>query len=456
MIASDSALLSAAYRRVFVAVLFLVCLFNFADRAAFAVLSQPIKTDLHLSDLQLGLLQGLSFALLYALLGLPIGRLAERANRIWIVSAATLIWSAATAACGFAQGFAQLMVARIGVGFGDAGFSAPTASLTSDHFPPLRRASVMALIMLGTPAGLLFGSVVAGFAAGQWGWRAAFWAVGLPGLAVAALVLVVLREPPRGLADGRSPRTAPPPLGAFLRAMVQRPALRSVVLGGAVAGFGMTAISQFLPMFLVRVHHIPIREAGPLYGLISSVSLTIGLLAGSFGTDWLAKRDRRWPALGAACGLCTAPLVYLLAFRATGRTDVVLLLTLAGSLLLLFYGPTIGMIQNLLEPGMRTTGAALFSTLYTLFGAGLGPVFVGFVSDRFAQAAFAPGEFSAQCAGIIASPSALARACAAASAAGIADALQISVCVFFAAAALYLLASRTLRAEFYAAQDATR
>ena len=162
-------LLTPGYRRLFVLTMFLVCFFNFADRAVFSVLAQTIKADLGLTDFQLGLLQGLAFALLYATFGLPIGLLAERVSRLRIVAAATAIWSAATVASGLAANFGQLMLARLAVGMGEAGFTPPTASLVSDLVPRERRASTMALIMLGTPAGLFLGSVVAGaVAAALW------------------------------------------------------------------------------------------------------------------------------------------------------------------------------------------------------------------------------------------------------------------------------------------------
>ena len=179
-------LLSAAYRRRFVVILLLVAVMNFADRAVFSVLSPLIRAELQLSDTQIGLLQGVSFALLYSLLGIPIGRLAERHSRIRIIAIATAVWSAATAFSGLAGNYLQMALARISVGMGEAGFTAPTSSLVSDHFPRERRASGMSIIMLGLPLGSMLGAIIAGQIAQHWGWRAAFFAFGIPGILIAS------------------------------------------------------------------------------------------------------------------------------------------------------------------------------------------------------------------------------------------------------------------------------
>jgi predicted MFS family arabinose efflux permease len=454
----DQRLLSHGYRRLFVGMSFLVAVFNFADRSILAVLAQPIKRDLALSDFQLGILQGVAFAFLYALLGLPIGRLAERFSRVKIISFSILFWSLMTAACGLVGSFAQLLLCRVGVGVGEAGAQPATSSLVSDHFPRERRASAMSLILLGTPAGTLLGAVVGGWVAAHWGWRQAFLALGIPGIVVGLLVILLLREPRRGLADN-APRTpAPmPDFGAFLRVVAAKRALMFVILGGALAGFGMTAISQFLAVYLARIYHLSVQEAGVLYGTISAIALTTGLLAGSFGTDWLSQRgDRRWPAWGPAIGLAFAPLLYWTAFSIHSVAWGSVMLCVSGATLLLFYGPTLGMIQNLLEPRMRATGAALFAILYTIFGSGFGPAAVGWMSDRFAGSVFEGGDYLAACRGAKAALAAAQTAsdpCALAATYGIKSALMAAVCVFFLASMCFLVASRTLREDFFVANE---
>jgi predicted MFS family arabinose efflux permease len=453
--AAERRLLSTPYRGLFVASMFVICCTNFADRAVFAVLATPIKIDLKLSDFEIGLLQGLGFAILYSVFGIPFGRWSERRNRIGIVAIATTIWSVATMACGFAQNFVHLMLARIGVGSGEAGFVPATNSLVGDQFPARRRASTMALIMLGTPVGTFIGSLIAGWAAAEYTWRTAFYVLGVPGVVSAIFIWLFLKEPPRGLVDNAPRSAAPPPnLIAFLRKFLQRGAFRNVIIGGALAGFGMTSISAFLGIFITRVHHLGVREAGALYGTISGASIAIGLIIGAFTSDWLAQRDKRWSAWIATLGLVVAPFVYFVAFRIEAHIPAYIVLTAAAAALLLFYGPTLGMIQNLLEPKMRATGAALFTSLYTLVGSGLGPPFVGFMSDLFSQRAFGRENFKASCPGGIAPPGSeadLVAACTNASATGVQNALTAAVCVFFIAAFFYYLASRTLREDVYVA-----
>ncbi|NMN04747.1 MULTISPECIES: spinster family MFS transporter [unclassified Novosphingobium] len=455
----DERLLSPRYGRTFIAMSFLVATFNFADRSVFAVTAQAIKSDLALSDFQLGILQGLSFAVLYALLGVPIGRLAERRSRLGIITAAILFWSGMTMACAAAGSFVQMMLCRIGVGMGEAGSQPATSSLVGDLFPRQRRASVMGLILLGSPIGTFVGASVGGAVAGMWGWRTAFVVMGLPGLLIGLLVVLLLREPRRGLADGlaATPRPAPD-FRAFLKVVGRKPALVYVIAGGALAGFGMSSISQFLAVFLSRAYDLPARTAGTLYGTISALALGSGLLIGSFGTDWLARRgDGRWPAWGAAIGLLIAPFSYWIALNAASPITGTVLLIVSGCFLLLYYGPTTGMIQNLLEPRMRATGAAVFGMFYTLVGYGGGPTFVGWMSDWFATRAYGAADYLARCPAARPGMGALDaahQACAAASASGLRSALMASVCVFFIAAVMFLLAARTLRQDYFVAEPA--
>jgi predicted MFS family arabinose efflux permease len=455
--AEERKLLEPAYRARFLFIMFLVCLFDFADRSVFTVTARTIAAEFGLNDTEIGLLGGFMFAALYSFVGIPIGRLAEHKSRIRIVSVCTAIWSAATVACGMAVNFFTLALGRIGVGFGEAGFMGPANSLNSDHHAAEKRASRMSLILLGTPIGSLLGATIGGWAADPeaWGnWRYAFWILGAGGLVTAGLVLFALREPQRGLVDDlpRSPKP-PPDFKTFLALVATKRALLFVIIGGSLASIGMSSISNFMAIFLERFHEMPAREAGPLFGTITAVSLTIGLLVGSWGSDFLAKRDRRWWAWGPAIGLSCAPIIYIAAFSADTRAATTALLIAAGASLLLFYGPTVAMIQNLVAPKMRATGAAFYSMLYAMIGYGVGPPLVGFTSDLVASASFTgDGAYRATCPGGIAregAGEALMSACQTAAATGIQRALMIAVCVFFAAAVAYLIASRSLRADLF-------
>jgi predicted MFS family arabinose efflux permease len=456
--ADEQRLLSRGYRARFIFVMFLVCLFDFADRAVFTVSAQTIRQELELNDFEIGILGGFMFAALYSFVGIPIGRLAEHHSRVRIVAICTAIWSVATIWCGMAQNFVMLALGRVGVGFGEAGFMGPTNSLNSDHHSANKRASRMSLILLGTPVGTFVGASIGGWAAQHYDWRVGFYILGVGGIVTALLVWLLLREPARGLVDNMPKNPAPPPsFGTFLKMVLRKKALFFVIAGGSFASIGMTAISNFLAIFLQRVHALGPADAGSLFGTISAIALAIGLLTGSFGADFLAKRDRRWWAWGPAIGLIGAPFIYYAALTADTVAAATPLFIAAGATLLLFYGPTVAMIQNLVEPKMRATGAAFYSMLYAMIGYGFGPPFVGFLSDRMANASFAGGGFEASCPGGVApagSAEALIAACATASATGIQRALMMTVAVFFLAAVCYLLASRTLRQDIYAAAPA--
>lgn len=451
----SQSLLSAAYRGRFLAVMLTVALFNFADRAVFSVVSPALRHDLGFTDGQIGLLQGFSFALLYGGLGLPVGRLAERYSRVRIIAAATAIWSAATVCCGAAGGFAQMMLARISVGMGEAGFASPTASLVADHFPPRRRASAMSVIMLGLPAGTLLGAIGGGQIAQAYGWRMAFLVLGLPGLAVAALAFYMLREPPRGLADGGlRPSRVVPPLAAVLRHVSSVRAIRHVMIGGALCTLGVQGVAQFMPMLLTRAFHLPLGQAALMFGVVSASSLSVGLLLGALGTDRASLRDERWPAWGPAVALLLAPLCYLAAFTQVTVPAMVTLLLGGGVLAMVYYGPSVGLLQNLTPQPMRASTAAVFGMATALVGNGIGPTLVGFASDRFAAQLFAGGDYAVLCRPGAALDQAVAEACAAASLGGLRRAMMISVLSFGWAAVHYFWASRSLREDLRAARAA--
>ncbi len=435
-------------RGLLVFMLFLVCALSFADRAVFSSLAQVIKADLRLTDLQLGLLQGLVFALLYAVAGLPLGLLAERFSRKRIIAAATVVWSAATLGTGLAGNFQQLVLMRLVVGMGEAGFTPPAASMVADVTPRNKRASTMSLVLLGTPVGIFAGAMLAGQIAAHWGWRTAFLAFGIPGALVALLLLLLVPEPTRGMHDAPGAGSGKAPgFRVFIKTVLSNRPLLWVIAGGSMAGFGMTSISQFMAVFLARNYHLGVREAAAAFGGISGLSIAVGLLVGSFGTDYLSRRDSRWPAWGAALGLGCAPPIYWFAFHAAALPLASGLLFVAGSFLLLFFGPTAGMIQNLLPTRMRASGLALYTLLYTVIGSGLGPVFVGGMSDVFARRGYA-GDYLVACPSGLAphgaAPAAVAK-CAQASASGIQLALSLAVLSFFLAAICFLCAAPGLR-----------
>ena len=446
----DHRLLTGRYRARFILILFLVCFFNLADRTVFSVLAPLIRVDLHLSDTQIGMLQGLAFALLYGGLGIPIGWLAERFSRISIIAIATAFWSAATAFSGMAGNFTQMLLSRVGVGTGEAGFTAPTSSLVADHFPRERRASAMSLIMLGLPIGAMMGALLAGVIAERWGWRAVFFAFGVPGLLVALTVWLGLTEPPRGLADGAgAQRRSPAPLRHTFAHLWSVPSLRWIVIGGSICSIGIQGVAQFMVLYFVRSFDMPIRSAAALFGIVSGLSLAVGLVLGAFGTDRASSRDPRWWVLAPAVALVLTALSFVIGFRSDNLNVAVALIALGCLGAMIHYGPTVGLIQNLTPVNMRSSASAVFAMFYALAGTGIGPTFVGFASDRVAETALGQPGYLEVCRPGATAPG-MAEACADAARTGLISALTMCVLAYAIAAIFYFLASRTLRRDLKA------
>lgn len=430
---------SRGYRNWLLFVLLLVCLVNYADRSVVASVAEPLRQDLGLNDTQLGLLQGLSFALLYSVLGIPFARLAERWSRVNILAACTVAWSVMTVLCGAAANFAQMLLARVGVGVGEAGFTGPANSLLGDHFPPDRRAFAISVMMLGVPIGALIGASTGGLIADSFGWRWAFVIMGVPGIFVAALVKWSLREPARG-ASGEAAESEVPGLGAVAASLFRRKLFLLVLAGGTLGGFGLHGLGQFLGVYFARVHALSFGQAGVIYGLVTAVSLTIGLLLSGFAADRLGKRDLAWYAWVPAIGLALSVPLYLAAFQAEALTTAIPLLVLAGIALLAHFGPAMATLQNLSTPRTRASTVALYSLVVNILATGLAPVIVGAVSDFFAQGLIAS-------AGLNCPPGTIDAACTALRGDGLRMALSCST-VFYALGALcFWLAGRESRRE---------
>jgi predicted MFS family arabinose efflux permease len=448
---SAKALLSRGYRAWLVVVLVVLSALNFADRAVLSVLAQPIKEDLKLTDSELGILQGLAFAILYSVLGLPIGWLAERVSRKNLIAACVAVWSVMTAACGTAGGFVSLLLGRIGVGVGEAGFQPVAWSLVADHFRANRRASITAIILLGSPIGFLIGQSVGGIVAATWSWRVAFYALGIPGLLAALIAWMTLREPPRGLAEGAKTE-APPSVRSVVGTLWAKPAFRHLLAGFTLSGFAMNAVAQFVLPFYLRGFAVPLATLGVVFGTVAFTSNGLGMLLGGFGFDQLSRRDLRWSMWGPAIMLVVAAPLYLGAFSAGTPMGSLALIWFANFSLATYMAPSLATVQNLVGPRMRAMTSAIVAMVIGLLGAGLGPTLLGVASDRYASAFFTGGDFIASCPGGMAPPGSVAAldlACREASASGLRAAL-ISALVFFLWASVhYLLAARTLKRDLY-------
>lgn len=421
----------------------LVGMFNYIDRSILNTLGQMVKADLMLSDMQLGLLGGAAFAMFNGLMSIPIARLADRHNRVRIIGWALAFWSAMTAVCGLAQNFMQLCLARIAVGAGEAGGGAPSIALLSDHVPPHRRASAISLYALGVPLGILFGATASGWLAEQYGWRTAFVVVGAPGVVLALLVLFTLNEPREK--PGNATPSEVPHFRQVLRRLLGWRSFRHMVLGAGLANFGITGLTQFLHAFFVRSHDLGYSDAATYFGLVAGVSSGLGFAFGGFVTDKLAKRSSRAYALLPGLCLAAATPMYLLGLSLSFGWAMLLIMTVAGTLVSTYFGPTLAVTQNLAEPRMRATATALFALVINLLGGALGGLFVGVLSDLFAGTALAP-ELIQAC-----SENPTANACVSASKFGLHLALLANCFVFLWAAFHYILASRSLAADLAAA-----
>lgn len=373
---------SRSYINYAVGILTSVYMFNLIDRQILSVLMQPIKQEMQLSDTALGFLSGIAFALFYATLGVPIARLADRRSRVAIITVSLSLWSLMTAVAGLAQNFWQLLAARVLTGVGEAGSGPASHSLIADYVPVETRSSALAIYSLGIPLGLLIGFLAGGFLEELYGWRVAFMAVGLPGLALALLVRLTLREPPRGHADGvAADHAAQPSIKEVATTLWKRKAFRHLVTAigvQAIAGYG---VIQWVPSFLHRSYHMTGSEIGMALALIIGVGGAIGTAAGGYLADHLAKRDMRWqlwiPSLG---GLIAAPFAFAIYLSSTALATLgwfVVPIIFAN----LYHGPVFAMVQALAPIRMRAMAAAVLLFMSSMIGLGIGPLIVGMVSD---------------------------------------------------------------------------
>jgi predicted MFS family arabinose efflux permease len=371
---------SRAYANYVLAVLFLVYVFNFVDRQILAILLQPIKEELGVSDTAMGFLTGFAFALFYTIAGIPIARLADGGSRRTVIAIGVAVWSAMTAISGLARSFAQLAAARVGVGVGEAAASPAANSLISDYFPTERRATALAIYNMGANVGIMFG-----FWAGAWigenlGWRAAFMVVGLPGLAVAVLVRLTVREPPRR-GESAAAGDPLPPFRVVLAHMWARRSFRHLSLAAALFAFASYGFTTWGATFLIRVHGLTVGESGLWMGLILGVGGAIGTFTGGRLCDVLGARDARWmvwiPAIGALGALPLLALFLLLPDRA----GALLCYAPAVAFSLFFVGPSYAVTQGLAPPRMRAQATALLLFVINLIGLGAGPLAVGALND---------------------------------------------------------------------------
>jgi MFS family permease len=380
-------------RSLVLSLLLLAYTFSFIDRTIVAIIGQAIKADLKLTDTQLGLLGGLSFAILYTVMGIPLARIAERWNRVSLISISMLVWSAFTVACGYAQTFVQLLLYRVGVGVGEAGCSPPAHSLISDYFEPRRRGTALAIYALGVPLGSMFGAVAGGWIAQNLSWRLAFILVGLPGIAVAILIKLLMKNPPVSEARRAMPpfsmREESRQLGAVARHLFARWPVAHMVLGLTASSFATYGWGQFAPPYFIRTFGLDFAQVGLITGIIVGLSAGLGTLLGGIVGDWAARRDARWYALVPGIGSLLAAPLYIWAFLQPSWQGTALILLLPGVFAYAVLGPTYAVVQNTVGPTQRATATALLLFFINFIALGFGPPTVGWLIDRFAEFNFA-------------------------------------------------------------------
>ena len=381
-----------SYRRYVVWLLFLVFVLNFVDRQILTILIQPIKQEFDFSDTQLGMLGGLAFAFLYSTLGIPIARFADRSNRVMIISVSLAVWSVFTALTGLARNFTHFLVARIAVGIGEAGCTPAAHSIIADYFEPKRRASAIAIYSMGIYGGVFVGFVVGGIVAQHYGWRAAFFVVGLPGVLVALLLRFTLREPPRGFSDGARIHREPPPVSEVIRSLWNTPSFKHTALAAALHAFVGYGVGGFYPAFLMRTQSLGIAEAGIWLALTTAIGGFAGTYYGGVLADRLTARDgdqrhQLWvPGWSTLASVPIGLLVYLLP-----QKYAVLILMIPGIAIgAMYLGPTAAITQGMVGVRERATASALMLLVINLIGLGLGPLLTGALSDLF-KARFVAG-----------------------------------------------------------------
>ena len=391
---SDETAQTAAPRSVprysyFVAIaLMVVYVFNFLDRQFLTVLQEQVKHELDLKDWQLGALTGLAFALFYTVCGIPIAAMADRSNRIRIVAIASAVWSLFTAACGFANSFTTLALARIGVGIGEAGGSPPSYSVISDYFPKEKRGLALGIYSLGVPLGSMIGTMSGGFIAAAFGWRVAFWTLGAVGLVLSPLIILFIKEPKRGAYDAKPDPVinAHEPGVSMFRSIaffVKSPPLMLTAISAGLSAFVGYGMLNWNPSFLIREKHMTLPQIAVWYALVSGLCMAAGTFASGAIVDRLGRKSPAAYALVPGFALLlSAPFLWGIAYAPTWP---VALLFLAGPSFLnnTYLAPAIAVVQNGVPQNSRGTSGALLLFILNLIGLGGGPLFVGAMSDFF-------------------------------------------------------------------------
>jgi predicted MFS family arabinose efflux permease len=368
-------------RRYTLLLLVLVFTSSHVDRQIVAILAQPIKEAFQISDTEVGLLTGFMFALFYATLGMPMAMWSDRGNRRNIIAISIALWSAMTALCGAAQSFWQLLLARIGVGVGEAGSNPPSHSIIADLYAPHERATAMAVFATGVNLGIMLGYLIGGWVAQILDWRWAFVIAGVPGLAIALLVRMSITEPPRGYSEPHADTPPAPPFREVALHMWRSRILRHVVAAGTLVSFAGYAAVAWVPSYLIRVHGMSSGEAGTVLAFLIGVGGGIGTFGGGWLADRLALYSEGWRAwivtVSIAVYIPFAAVSYLASTPGVAVAAFAIPAVLGG----VYIGTGFAIVQSQIPVHMRSVAAAINLFIVNIVGLGLGPTSVGLISD---------------------------------------------------------------------------
>ena len=369
------------YRNFVLFMLTGVYVFNFIDRQILVILQESIKKDLGLSDTQLGLMSGFTFALFYVSFGIPIARLADKGNRKKIITISLIIWSGMTALSGRAQNFIQLLLARIGVGIGEAGGSPPAHSMISDLYAPGKRATALAIYSTGISIGILLGFLVGGWIDRYFGWRTAFFVVGLPGIIFALIFHFTVKEPLRGLSENKIGADVSSSTKEVILSLWRSKSFRYLALGTGMAAYSAYAKTSWIPSFLARVHGMKSDEIGFWLSMLIGIGSGLGYFFGGYLADKMGKADKRWYLWLPAAALLIAIPFSLTVYFVPNTKVALLFIAIPAFLVSIYLAPCIALTHGLVGLRMRAMASAILFFVLNIVGLGCGPLITGMVSD---------------------------------------------------------------------------
>ncbi len=357
---------------------------NIADRYVMSTVLEPIRLELQLTDSGVAFLTGVSLALFYVTMGIPLSWIADRYNRRNLLAISMTIWSAMTALCGLSKGYTQLLLARIGVGIGEAGGTPSCNAIVGDYFPADRRPMAMTIFALGAPIGAWLGADMAGYVANAYGWRAAFLVLGVPGVLLALIIWITVKEPVRGCLDAVSTADAPPTILETVRFLLSQKSAVHVIMGSGVSALWGWGLMWFTPTFLQRTYSLDVGAAG---GIVGPIHLVMGIGA-SLLTAWLLARPsyvdprRIVKLLSVVTAIATVPSI--LAYWTHSLPLATTMLWLFIPAIYFYIGPAFALGQNLAPPRMRAMFIAISLLVANVFNLIVAPQGVGMLSDYFA------------------------------------------------------------------------